>query len=78
VNLGSGREINIRELVHLIARETGFNGDVIWDTTRPDGQPRRALDTSRAAESFGFRARTEFVAGLHKTIAWYRENRSRS
>jgi GDP-L-fucose synthase len=74
VNLGSGREISIRDLVHLIARETGFTGDIVWDTTKPDGQPRRALDTARAAEAFGFRARTEFIEGLRETIAWYREN----
>jgi GDP-L-fucose synthase len=74
VNLGSGREISIRDLVHLIARETGFTGDIVWDPTKPDGQPRRALDTSRAAEAFGFRARTNFVEGLRRTIAWYREN----
>jgi nucleoside-diphosphate-sugar epimerase len=78
VNLGSGREISIRDLVHLIARETGFNGDIVWDATRPDGQPRRALDTSRAAKGFGFRARTEFIEGLRKTITWYRENHLKS
>lgn len=72
VNLGSGREISIRELVHLIARETGFIGDIVWDRTKPDGQPRRALDTRRAAEAFGFRARTDFIEGLRRTIAWYR------
>ena len=74
VNLGSGKEISIRDLVHLIARETGFTGNIVWDRTKPDGQPRRALDTSRAAEAFGFRARTDFVEGLRQTIAWYREN----
>jgi GDP-L-fucose synthase len=73
VNLGSGREISVRELVHLIARETGFAGDIVWDATKPDGQPRRALDTRRAAEAFGFRARTEFIEGLRKTIAWFRK-----
>ena len=74
VNLGSGREISIGELVSLIVKETGFAGDIVWDRTKPDGQPRRALDTSRAAESFGFRARTDFVEGLRKTIEWYRNN----
>ena len=74
VNLGSGREISIRDLVHLIARETGFTGDIRLDASKPDGQPRRALDTRRAAEAFGFRARTDFVEGLRRTIAWYREN----
>ncbi len=72
VNLGSGREISIHELVQLIARETGFLGDIIWDAAKPDGQPRRALDTRRAAEAFGFRARTDFIEGLRRTIAWYR------
>jgi GDP-L-fucose synthase len=74
VNLGSGKEISIRDLAHLVAKETGFTGDIVWDTTKPDGQPRRALDTARAAEAFGFRARTDFVEGLRRTIAWYREN----
>jgi GDP-L-fucose synthase len=76
VNLGSGCEISIRDLVHLIARETGFDGDIVWDRSKPDGQPRRALDTRRASEAFGFRARTDFVEGLRQTIAWYRENHS--
>jgi GDP-L-fucose synthase len=75
VNLGSGKEISIKDLVHLIAQETGFTGDIVWDTTKPDGQPRRVLDTTRAAEAFGFRARTDFVEGLRKTMAWYRENK---
>lgn len=72
VNLGAGREISIRELVHLIARETGFDGEIIWDRSKPDGQPRRALDTSRAEHLFGFRARTDFIVGLRRTIEWYR------
>jgi GDP-L-fucose synthase len=75
VNLGSGKEIHIKDLVHLITRETGFSGDIVWDATRPDGQPRRVLDTTRATAAFGFRARTDFVEGLRKTIAWYRENK---
>ena len=75
VNLGSGKEIHIKDLVHLITRETGFSGDIVWDATKPDGQPRRVLDTTRAAAAFGFRARTDFVEGLRKTIAWYRENK---
>jgi GDP-L-fucose synthase len=74
VNLGSGFEISIRDLVHLVAKETGFKGDIVWDPTRPDGQPRRALDVSRAAELFGFRARTEFTDGLRRTIDWYGES----
>jgi GDP-L-fucose synthase len=73
INLGSGEEISIRDLVGLIARETGFSGEVIWDATRPDGQPRRSLDVSRAAEALGFRARTAFIDGLRRTIDWYRK-----
>jgi len=72
VNLGSGMEISIRELAGLIARETGFDGPVVWDDTKPDGQPRRALDVTRAERLFGFRARTEFMEGLRHTIEWYR------
>jgi len=72
INLGSGHEISIRDLVNLIARETGFDGEIIWDASKPDGQPRRALDVTRAAELLGFRARTDFVEGLRRTIEWYR------
>src|SRR5262245_51354049 len=72
VNLGTGQEITIRELVELIAGLTGFRGEIRWDTAKPDGQPRRALDTSRAAERFGFRAGTTFEAGLRATIESYR------
>ena len=75
INLGSGHEISIRDLVTLIARETGFGGEIIWDESKPDGQPRRALDVTRAAELLGFKARTDFVEGLRKTIEWYRGNR---
>jgi GDP-L-fucose synthase len=77
VNLGVGREITIRELVELIVRLTGFGGEVRWDASRPDGQPRRALDTSRARERFGFVARTAFEDGLHRTIDWYEQHRTR-
>jgi GDP-L-fucose synthase len=73
VNLGSGYEISIRELVQLIIEETGFKGEIVWDPTKPDGQPRRVLDVSRAREQFGFRARTEFREGLRRTISWYRD-----
>jgi GDP-L-fucose synthase len=73
VNLGVGREITIRELVELIARLTGFTGEIRWDTTKPDGQPRRALDTSRARDWFGFQATTSFEDGLRRTIEWYLE-----
>jgi GDP-L-fucose synthase len=71
VNLGVGQEITIRELVGLITRLTGFTGEVRWDPTKPDGQPRRALDTSRARERFGFVARTSFEDGLRTTVEWY-------
>lgn len=73
VNLGSAMEISIRDLVTTIARLTGFQGDIIWDVTKPNGQPRRRLDTSRAWELFGFRAQTNFDEGLERTIAWYRQ-----
>ena len=72
VNLGVGREITIRELITLIATLTGFTGEIRWDPTKPDGQPRRALDTSRARERFGFTATTGFETGLRATIDWYR------
>lgn len=71
VNLGSAFEISIKDLVETIARLTGFKGDLIWDTTKPNGQPRRKLDTSRAKERFGFEARTTFEDGLRHTIEWY-------
>jgi GDP-L-fucose synthase len=71
VNLGVGREITIRDLVALIVRVTGFEGQIRWDATKPDGQPRRALDTSRARERFGFQARTSFEDGLRATVDWY-------
>lgn len=72
VNIGPGFEISIRDLLILIVELTEFRGTVIWDTTKPDGQPRRMLDTSRAFKEFGFRAKTDFREGLKKTIAWYR------
>jgi len=75
VNLGAGFEISIRELVELIARLTGFRGDIVWDSTKPDGQPRRMLDVSRAERLFGFRAVTSFEVGLRQTIEWYRAHR---
>ncbi|MGH9870468.1 MAG: GDP-L-fucose synthase family protein [Candidatus Polarisedimenticolia bacterium] len=71
VNLGSGHEISIRDLVALIARLTGFTGDILWDSSRPDGQPRRCLDISRAKESLGWMARTSLEDGLRQTISWY-------
>jgi GDP-L-fucose synthase len=75
VNLGVGREITIRDLVELIVRLTGFHGDVRWDHSKPDGQPRRGLDTSRARERFGFVAGTSFEDGLRATIDWYEAKR---
>ena len=71
VNLGVGQEITIRTLVETIVRLTGFTGEIRWDATKPDGQPRRALDTSRARERFGFTATTGFEDGLRRTIDWY-------
>lgn len=72
VNLGAGFEISIKDLVTLIVRLTGFKGDILWDATKPDGQPRRCLDTARATREFGFKAETGFEEGLKKTIDWYR------
>ncbi len=72
VNIGAGFEISIRELVGLIVDLTGFKGRIVWDASKPDGQPRRMLDTSRAFREFGFRAATDFREGLKKTIEWYR------
>ena len=77
VNLGSGREISIRELAETIAGLTGFSGSFRWDAAQPNGQPRRCLDTQRAEREFGFRAQTSLEAGLQETIAWYLENVSR-
>ncbi len=76
VNLGVGREITIRDLVTLIARLAKFDGEIRWDGSKPDGQPRRALETSRARESFGFTARTSFEDGLRRTIDWYLAERA--
>lgn len=75
VNIGSGFEISIRELTETIAKMTGFKGEVVWDHSKPDGQPRRALDTSRAAAEFGFKATTDFREGLAQTIRWYESSR---
>ena len=74
VNLGTGVETTIRELAELVAELSGFTGEITWDTSMPNGQPRRNLDASRAAELFGFRATTSLREGLERTIAWYREN----
>jgi GDP-L-fucose synthase len=75
VNLGVGREITVRALTELIARLTGFEGEIRWDHSKPDGQPRRALDTSRAREAFGFTSGTSFEDGLRTTIEWYERTR---
>ena len=72
VNLGSGMEISIRDLVETIAQLTGFKGDIVWDSSKPNGQPRRCLDVSRAEREFGFRAKVPFEEGLRRTIEWYR------
>lgn len=77
VNIGAGFEITIKDLVEKIARLTGFTGKIVWDPTKPDGQPRRCLDTSRAQAEFGFKARTDFNKGLKATIDWYRANKER-
>jgi GDP-L-fucose synthase len=77
VNIGSGNEISIKDLANLIVRLTGYKGQIVWDTTKPNGQPRRGLDTSRAERFFGWRARVSFEEGLAQTIDWYRQNRSR-
>lgn len=77
VNLGAGNEIAIKDLAELVARLTGFAGELVWDTSKPNGQPRRGLDVSRAEEFFGFRAQMPFEQGLQRTIAWYRNYRER-
>jgi len=73
VNVGIGSEISIRELAELIAELTGYEGELVWDTSKPNGQPRRCLDTERAEQLFGFRAKTQFREGLERTVAWYQE-----
>ena len=72
MNLGAGFEISINGLVHLIAKLTGFTGAITWDTTKPDGQPRRFLDTTQATREFGFTATMPLEEGLRRTIEWYR------
>ncbi len=74
VNLGSGNEISIKDLVELIADLCGFNGEIRWDTSKPDGQPRRCLDVSKAKKEFNWKSKTEFKEGLEKTINWYTNN----
>lgn len=78
VNLGTGEEISIRDLADLIRAATGYEGEVAWDASRPNGQPRRKLDTTRADELFGFRAKVELAEGITRTVAWYREHAARA
>lgn len=75
VNLGAGMEISIKDLALMIAELSGFEGELVWDTSKPNGQPRRALDTQRAKDYFGFEAEMPFKEGLKATIEWYRENK---
>ena len=74
VNIGTGSEISIRELAELVAELTGYEGELVWDTSKPNGQPRRRLDTSRAERLFGFRAKISLREGLERTVAWYQES----
>ncbi len=73
VNIGSAFEISIKDLAETIARVTGFAGEIVWDTSKPNGQPRRKLDTSKAEAEFGFKAKTSFQEGIRRTIAWYED-----
>jgi GDP-L-fucose synthase len=75
VNVGTGEEIAIKDLAELVADATGFEGEIVWDTSKPNGQPRRKLNTSRAEEFFGFRARTPLRDGIPQTVAWYQASR---
>ncbi|MCL5017107.1 MAG: GDP-L-fucose synthase [Patescibacteria group bacterium] len=77
INLGTGFEISIKDLITQIARLSGFKGKIVWDASRPDGQPRRSLDTSKAEKEFGFRAKIKFEEGLKKTIEWYKKEKSK-
>ena len=77
VNLGSGMEISIKDLAEMIARLTDFKGEIVWDTSKPNGQPRRALDVTRAKDTFGFEAKKPFEEGLMRTIDWFRAHQSR-
>jgi GDP-L-fucose synthase len=78
INLGAGREISIKDLANMIAKACGFQGRLVWDATKPDGQPRRCLDTSRARERLGWQASTPFEEGLRRTVQWYRAERESS
>jgi GDP-L-fucose synthase len=76
VNLGMGREITIKALTEMIAGMSGFKGKIVWDPSKPDGQPRRCLDTTRARQEFGFVAKTTLEEGMRKTIDWYERQHS--
>ena len=76
VNLGSGYEISIRDLAAMIVRLTEYKGELVWETDKPNGQPRRALDVTRAKEYFGWQAQMPFEEGIRRTIAWFQEHRS--
>lgn len=75
VNIGAGFEISIKDLAEKIRQIIGFKGKILWDTTKPDGQPRRCLDTTKAEKEFGFKAKVRFDEGLKKAIDWYIENK---
>jgi GDP-L-fucose synthase len=75
VNIGAGMEISIKGITDLIVQITGFRGKIVWDKTKPDGQPRRMLNTDKAFQEFGFKAKTDLITGLSKTIEWYKNNR---
>jgi GDP-L-fucose synthase len=75
VNIGAGFEISIQNIAKMIVQITGFQGKIVWDETKPDGQPRRMLDTDKALKGFGFKAKTDLITGLKKTIEWYKNNR---
>jgi GDP-L-fucose synthase len=77
VNIGAGMEISIREITDLIVQITGFRGKIVWDRTKPDGQPRRMLNTDKAFQEFGFKAKTDLLTGLSKTVEWYKNNRKK-
>lgn len=77
VNIGAGFEITIKELAEKIVKLTGFKGEIRWDSSKPDGQPRRRLDVSKAKRYFGFEAKTSFDEGLEATVDWYKANRKR-
>ena len=78
VNIGSGQETTIKDLIEILVKLTNFKGKITWDTAKPDGQPRRCLDTSKASNEFGFKAKTSLEEGLKKTIEWYISNKSSS